>query len=182
MNLGRHADKAGSAIGDGIAMPLGTKSGVLPGDSRAHEPTISCPECQAEIKLTESLAAPLLRSRELEFKRLEGELREREAAVARQRDQVEHDVASRLGAERKKLAEEEQRKARLALGTELESRQREVQELYELLKSRDAKLSEAQHAHAEVVRRQRELEEKEREIDLTIEQRVTAGMGQIQQK
>jgi len=35
------------------------------------EPTIQCPHCQAEIKLTESLAAPLLRSREQEFKRLQ---------------------------------------------------------------------------------------------------------------
>jgi hypothetical protein len=181
MNLVRHADKTGSAIGEGIALPLSSKTAV-PADLRAHEPIISCPECQADIKLTESLAAPLLRSRELEFKRVEAELREREASLARQRDLIEQDVMTRLAAERRKLADEEQRKARLALGGELESKQRELRELGDLLESREAKLAEAQQAHAEVVRKQRELEEKEREIDLTIEKRVSASMSQIQQK
>src|SRR5689334_13131425 len=127
MSLGRHTDKAGSPFGEGIAIPLTARSGA-PAEPRAHEPTISCPNCQADIKLTESLAAPLLRSRELEFKRMEAELHEREAAVARQRDLVEQDVATRLATERKKLAEDEQRKARLALANELESRQREVKD------------------------------------------------------
>jgi hypothetical protein len=181
MNLGRHADGPGSGFSEGIAMPLSAKAGV-PGESRAHEPIISCPECQAEIKLTESLAAPLLRTRELEFKRLEAELREREASLARKRDLIEQDVAARLAAERRKVADEEQRKARLALGNELESKQRELQDLNALLRSRDAKLAQAQQAHADIVRKQRELEDKEREIDLTIEKRVSASMGQVQQK
>jgi hypothetical protein len=80
------------------------------------------------------------------------------------------------------VADEEHRKARLALGSELELKHRELAELGELLQSRDSKLAEAQQAHAEVVRKQRELEEKEREIELTIERRVTANVGQIQQK
>ena len=181
MSLGRHTDKPASPFGEGIAIPLTVKSGG-PAEPRAHEPTISCPNCQADIKLTESLAAPLLRSRELEFKRMEAELHEREAAVARQRDLVEQDVATRLATERKKLAEDEQRKARLALANELESRQREVQDLNDLLKSRDVKLAEAQQAHADVVRKQRELQEREREIELTIEKRVSANVSQIQQK
>jgi hypothetical protein len=155
---------------------------VGPRDLRAPEPIINCPHCQAEIKLTESLAAPLLRTKELEFKRMEGELREREASLARQRDSIEQELAARLAAERKKVADEEQRKARLALGMELESKQRELQDLSALLRSRDAKLAEAQQAHADVVRKQRELAEKEREIDLTIERRVSANVSQIQQK
>ena len=159
-----------------------TPRSIGPREAQPVEPTIQCPQCQAEIKLTESLAAPLLKARELEFKRVEGELREREAALARQRDLIEQDVATRLATERKKLADEEQRKARLAFGTELESKQRELKELGELLKTRDTKLAEAQQAQAEMVRKQRELEEKERELDLTIEKRVTANVGQIQQK
>jgi hypothetical protein len=159
-----------------------TPRAIGPRDLRAPEPVINCPHCQAEIKLTESLAAPLLRTKELEFKRMEGELREREASLARQRDVLEQDVATRLAAERKKVADEEQRKARLALGFELESKQRELQDLNALLKSRDAKLAEAQQAHAGLVRKQRELEEKERELDLTIERRVSASASQIQQR
>ena len=146
------------------------------------EPTIQCPQCQAEIKLTESLAAPLLRSREQDFKRLQSALEEREASIQRQRDGLEQEVTRRLCSERDKVAEEEQRKARLAIGIELESKHRELEELGALLKSRDAKLADAQQAHATVVRKQRELEEREREIDLTIEKRVSANVSQIQQK
>jgi hypothetical protein len=155
---------------------------VGPRDVRAADPIINCPHCQSEIKLTESLAAPLLKSKELEFRRIEAELREQQALLARQRDVFEQNVATRVAAERKKVAEEEQRKARLALGSELEMKQRELAELGQVLKLRDAKLAEAQQAHAEVIRRQRELEDKEREIDLTIEQRVSASVTQIQQK
>ena len=149
---------------------------------RVAEPTIHCPQCQAEIKLTESLAAPLLRSREQEFKRLRSALEEGECALQRQRDGLEQEVTSRLRAERVKVAEEEQRKARLAMGTELELKHRELEELGALLKSRDVKLAEALQAQATVVRKQRELEEREREIDLTIEKRVSANVSQIQQK
>src|SRR5262245_25523919 len=95
-------------------------------ESIPHEPTISCPHCQHEIRLTESLAAPLLKSKELEFKRLEAELRERAAAI-------DQSVAERLSLERRKLAEDEQRKARLALGVELETKDREAKELKQLL-------------------------------------------------
>jgi hypothetical protein len=112
----------------------------------------------------------------------ESDLREKELALQHQRDRIDEDVATRIAVERKKVADEEHRKARLALGSELELKQRELAELGELLQSRDSKLAEAQQAHAEVVRKQRELEEKEREIELTIERRVTANVGQIQQK
>ena len=64
-------------------------------------------------------------------------------------------MTSRLRAERVKVAEEEQRKARLAMGTELELKHRELEELGALLKSRDVKLAEALQAQATVVRKQR---------------------------
>ena len=144
-------------------------------DLHIHEPTINCPHCHQDIKLTESLAAPLLKSKELEFARRETELRDREASIDRS-------VVERLGMERKKLIEEEQKKARLALGTELETKQRELRELADVLKSRDAKLAEAQAAQAELVRKQRELDDAKRELDLTIEKRVTASVSEIQMK
>jgi hypothetical protein len=146
------------------------------------EPIIHCPQCQAEIKLTESLAAPLLKGKEQEFRRLEGELRHREVALQKQRECMEQEVSNRLVVERRKVADEEQRKARLAVGSELELKQRELEEMGVLLQSRDAKLAESQQAHAAVVRKQRELEEREREIDLTIEKRVSENVSQIRQK
>jgi hypothetical protein len=142
-------------------------------DAQAADPTIDCPHCHNEIRLTESLAAPLLKSKELEFSRKEAALRDRETNLDRT-------VAERLVAERRKLAEEEQKKARLALGTELESKQRALEDLHQVLRVRDAKLAEAQAAQAELVRKQRELDDKSRELELTIEKRVTASVGEIQ--
>ena len=139
------------------------------------EPVIQCPHCAGDIKLTESLAAPFIRAREAEFKRQEAGLREREAALDAQ-------VAERVAIERKKVEEEAQRKARLALGTELESSKRELVEANELLKLRDQKLAEAQRAQAELIRKQREVEEQKREIELTVEKRVSAAVGEMRSK
>jgi hypothetical protein len=146
---------------------------------QSPEPVIRCPQCQSEIKLTESLAAPLLKSKEQEFQRLEGALRQKEAALQRQREGLEQEVSNRLTAERARMVEEERRKARVALGSELEVKQREIEELGVLLKTRDAKLAESQQAHAAMVRKQRELQEREREMELTIEKRVTESVSQI---
>ena len=132
------------------------------------EPVIQCPHCQGDIKLTESLAAPFIRAREAEFKL-------KEAAL-------EVQVAERVALERKKAEEEAHRKARLALGTELESKERELAEANELLKLRDEKLAVAQRAQAELIRKQREVEEQKREIELTVEKRVTAAVGEMRIK
>ena len=146
------------------------------------EPVIQCPHCQGDIKLTESLAAPFIRAREAEFKRQEAGLREREAAVRAQRDTLDAQIAERVASERKKVEEEAQRKARLALGTELESSKRELVEANELLKLRDQKLAEAQRAQAELIRKQREVEEQKREIELTVEKRVSEAIGAVRSK
>ena len=146
------------------------------------EPVIQCPHCQGDIKLTESLAAPFIRAREAEFKRQDAGLREREAAVRAQRDTLDAQIAERVATERKKVEEEAQRKARLALGTELESSKRELVEANELLKLRDQKLAEAQRAQAELIRKQREVEEQKREIELTVEKRVSAAVGEMRSK
>jgi hypothetical protein len=146
------------------------------------EPVIQCPHCQGDIKLTESLAAPFIRAREAEFKQKEAGLREREAALRTERESLESQVAARVATERKKVEEEAQRKARLALGTELESSKRELVEANELLKLRDQKLAEAQRAQAELIRKQREVEEQKREIELTVEKRVSEAIGAVRSK
>lgn len=155
--------------------------------------TITCPHCQTEIKLTESLAAPFLKSKEAELnqrlakqtaeiEKRAAALREQAESLARAQDSLDQRVAERLDVERKRLAEEEQKKARLALGGELESKQQELKELAELLRVREEKLAEAQKMQANVLRRQRELEEQKRELDLTVEKRVSASVSEIQQK
>ena len=57
------------------------------------EPTITCPKCKSEIRLTESLAAPLLEQTRVEFQQKlsakDLEIARREEAVAKSTAEVE---------------------------------------------------------------------------------------------
>ncbi len=152
------------------------------------EPTIICPNCKAEIKLTESLAAPLIESTRREYeKRLaqkdaevakrEAALREREEAISKAQQTIDDQVAEKLRAERAKISAEEAKKAKLALQAELEEKSKDLADLQEVLKQRDAKLAEAQKAQADLLKKQRELEDVKRELDLTVEKRVQEGLA-----
>ena len=56
------------------------------------EPTIVCPSCKSEVKLTESLAAPLIDSIRQQYEqrlaREQAEISKREAAVKQQQDAI----------------------------------------------------------------------------------------------
>jgi len=52
----------------------------------------------------------------------------------------------------------------------------------ELLKLRDEKLASAQRAQAELIRKRRQVEEAAREIELTVQKRVSAAVGEMRIK
>ena len=152
------------------------------------EPTIICPKCKAEIKLTESLAAPLIETTRREYERRlaqkdddiakrETSLREREETLSKAKETLDIQIAEKLRQERSKIAAEEARKAKLVLVTDLEQKDKEISDLQEVLKQRDAKLTEAQKAQAELIRKRRELDDAKREMELTIEKRVQDGLA-----
>lgn len=152
------------------------------------EPTIICPSCKTEIKLTESLAAPLIESTRREYeKRLaqkdadvakrEARLREREDAIAKQKEQLDEQVAEKVRQERGRITAEEAKKAKLALQIDLDQKAKEVTDLQEVIKQRDVKLAEAQKAQADLLRKQRELDDAKRELELTVEKRVQEGLA-----
>lgn len=151
------------------------------------EPTITCPQCKAEIKLTESLAAPLLEATKRDFEqrlaqkdaeasKRDAALREREAALAKSQEMFEEQVADKLKLERSKIVAEEARKARLALSNDLDQKSKEIREIQDILKQKDEKLAEAQKVQADLLRKQRELDDAKRELDLTVEKRVQEGL------
>ena len=118
------------------------------------DPQIVCPQCSTPIKLTESLAAPLiaqtrkqfeqqLASKEADFARREAVLRQTQQDLARAREAVDEEVAKKLNAERASIAEAEARKARVALSNELEQRDKQLADLQENLATNNAKLAEA---------------------------------------
>jgi hypothetical protein len=158
-----------------------------------NEPTIACPNCRTDIKLTESLAAPLiaqtrrqyeekLAEREGEFARREAAIRAQQAEISRAQRSIAEDVAEKVAAEREKIVTEEGRKARLLLSADIEQRSRQIAELHEVLQDRNARLAEAQRAQAEIIRKQRDLEDARREIELTIEKRVQESLVAVRDK
>jgi hypothetical protein len=199
----------------------------------ASEPTIVCPNCRTEVKLTESLAAPLLAATKAEYEkrlsqqsaefakrdremrareeqlakekesldtavaqRVQAEreklaaeaakrdqaLKERESQLAKEREALDTSVAEKLKTERAKIAADEARKAKLALGDDLEQRAKEIAELNAVLKSRDEKLAEAQKAQAQLLVKQRELDDAKREMELTIEKRISDSLAKTREQ
>jgi len=154
------------------------------------DPTVTCPSCRTEIKLTESLAAPLiaatrqqyeekLSKQSTEFAKREQAVKVREEQLAKEKEGVDAAVAEKLKTERAKIAADESKKARLALGNDLEQKTKEIADLNDVLKQRDEKLAEAQKAQAELIRKRRELDDAKREMDLTIETRVQESLTKV---
>jgi len=158
------------------------------------EPTIICPNCKTEIRLTESLAAPLLAATRKQFEeelsRKDSEIakrelgiREKEKQIAEAKrnldEQIADKVASQLKEERVRVIAEESKKAKLSSAAELENKTRELTELQDVLKAREEKLAEAQKAQAELIKKQRELDDAKRELELTVEKRVQDGLSEV---
>jgi hypothetical protein len=157
------------------------------------DPQIICPQCTTPIKLTESLAAPLiaqtrkqfeaqLASKEADFARRETVLRQTQQDIAKAREAIDEEVAKKLKAERVSIAEAEAGKARVALANELEQRDKQLSELQLNLSTNNAKLAEAQQAQADVLRKQRELDDARRELDLNVEKRVQESLVAVRAK
>ncbi|BFU90993.1 MAG: hypothetical protein NTAFB01_21800 [Nitrospira sp.] len=151
------------------------------------EPTIVCPSCKTEIKLTESLAAPLIESTRRDYERRlaqkdadvakrDAAIREREEALSNAQQALDDQVAEKLKLERGKIAIEEGKKAKLALQNDLDQKAKEVADLNDILRQRDTKLAEAQKVQADLLRKQRELDDAKRELELTVEKRVQEGL------
>ena len=157
------------------------------------EPTITCPGCNTEIKLTKSLAAPLLietrrryehqlAQNNTEIARREEAIRQQQMDLAKERQTIEDRVTETLNAEREKIAADEARKARLIVATDLCQKDVELASLKEVLHEREVKLANAQKAQAELIRKQRELDDAKREMDLTIETRVQNSLTAVREK
>jgi hypothetical protein len=122
-----------------------------------NEPTIICPNCKTEIKLTESLAAPIVESTRREYE-------------------------EKLAAEQQRISEEEAKKARRLFSADIEKQGKEMVELQEVLADRDLKLAAAQKDQADLIRKSREFDDAKREMDLTIEKKVQESLATVRDK
>ena len=157
------------------------------------DPQIICPHCRTGIKLTESLAAPMiaasrkqfeaqLAAKEADFGRREAELRQTQDDLAKARATLDEQVAAKVSAERVAITEAEAGKARLLVADELGRRDRQLADLQQMLTANNAKLAEAQAAQAEMLRMQRELEDARREVELTVEKKVQENLAAVRDK
>lgn len=151
------------------------------------EPIIICPNCKTEIKLTESLAAPLIQAtreqyeekmaqKEADVAMREASIQEQQLELTKAQDSIAEQVEAKVKTERGKIAEEEAKKARLMFGNDIEQKAKEVADLQQVLKDRDTKLAEAQKAQAELIRKERELDDAKREMELTVEKRIQESL------
>lgn len=119
--------------------------------------TTTCPNCGTTIKLEDTIAAPLLAEKEAEFK---NQLQKAQSQAAEEAAaSVRNELGERLAASTKEL-------------TALKSRDEEQQK----------KLKEAQDQQATFLAKTRALEDRERELNLTIEKQVGAARQEIFRK
>ena len=161
-------------------------------ESHMTEPTIICPSCKIEIKLTESLAAPLIEATRQQFEQKlaqkDADIAQREQAVrakekqvaetsGKLEEQVANQVEEQLKKDRVRIEAEAANKAKLAVSTDLEQQAKQVTALQEVLKAREEKLAEAQNAQAELIKKERKLDDDRRELELTVEKRIQEGLA-----
>ncbi|MCO6439378.1 MAG: DUF2130 domain-containing protein [Phycisphaerae bacterium] len=156
------------------------------------EPTILCPNCKTEIKLTESLAAPLLEStrrdyeqrltqKESEVSKRETAVRKQQAAIAKAQESIDEQVAAQLKVERAGISAAEAKKAREALADEIEMARQDKAATEALLKDRDTKLAEARKNELELRQDRQRLQEEKEQFELEMQRAVDAERSKIRE-
>lgn len=111
------------------------------------EPTIICPKCKTEIKLTESLAAPIVESikrdyedrlakKDADIAQRQSALTEQEAELSKAKENLDQQVADKVRQERAEIAADEAKKAKLAYAADLEQKTKDLTELQDIIKKR----------------------------------------------
>jgi hypothetical protein len=149
----------------------------LPNRDQAHGVLGGAANCRTRKRYETQLA-----QKEAEVVAREAAVREQREELATARQEIEAEVATKLDQERGKIAVAEALKAKRLVETDLEARAKEIADLNEVLRQRDTKLAEAQQAQADLIRKQRDLDDARRELDLTVESRVQAGLSTVRDK
>jgi hypothetical protein len=139
------------------------------------------------MKLTAALVTPLiakarkqvkqqLAEKEQEFAKREVILRKSQKAIIQAMDS---EIAKRLQTERTAIGESEAVKARLAFGADTEQRDQLLTEHQYNLNANNSKLAEVQRAHADVIRKTRELDDAKRELDISVQKKMQESLAAV---
>ena len=153
--------------------------------STINEPTITCPNCKTEIKLTESLAAPLVESTRRRYEQQladkESEISGREAAIDKAQKSVDEQVGAKLATERAAIVTAEAKKARTAVADEIAQAQQEKTAAEELLQDRNAKLLAAQKTELDLRKERQQLQDEKDRFELEKQLAIDAERTKIRE-
>jgi hypothetical protein len=148
--------------------------------------TIICPSCGAEIAVSETLATQIRQHLRLEFdlearrrdrdiqNRLE-EIRQKERELEASRESLEHQVSARIAQEQTRLMEAARVKVE-------QSSALEFQDLERQLADANNKIIEARKAELQLRSDRRDLEERQRELELMIARTLDAERTTIREQ
>ncbi|MGI4830065.1 MAG: DUF2130 domain-containing protein [Janthinobacterium lividum] len=132
------------------------------------------------LKAREATLAAADREGKARLEALRGELdTERSRMAADVSRQTEEQLRLRLGAERKSIAETEQRRAAERMADELAERDRQQRDKDQRITELHGKLAAARDNEAQLLERQRELDEREQALKLQVEQEVRGKLDQV---
>ncbi len=149
------------------------------------EQVVVCPNCKHEIKLTEAISAPVVerlrkqfeaeaRKKGEELARRERALTARSAEIEKAKESVEAQVAEQLKSERQRVVKEEAKKASDALAAEMT-------DLRQQLDDKAGKLDMAQKNELDLRKQRRDLEERQKQMQLEIERKLDAERKAIRE-
>ena len=147
--------------------------------------TIICPHCSKEIPLTETLSHQIRERVRKEFeadaREREDALREREKQIAGQLKEIEsskstiaQQVAEQLNSEKIKLKEQAKAEAQTVL-------QVEMRDLKEQIAVKDQRLKESQDNELELRKKTRDLEDRQKSLELEVARKVDEEREKIRQ-
>jgi hypothetical protein len=148
--------------------------------------TIICPNCGSEIPVSETLTDQIRQQLRRQFdqeqrqkeadlvERLEG-IQQKELQLEASRLALEQEVSARVAREQTRLAEEARVKA-------LESVALEVSDLEAQLAEAKDKIVEGQKAELQLRKDRRDLEEKQRELELTVSRTLDAERAKVREE
>jgi hypothetical protein len=138
--------------------------------------SITCPNCKAEIRLTDALIGPIQEKLRSEY---EACLMEREEAVQRKEKDLERSLEE-MDASLKKSFEQQKEKIRLEAEKAAKDKLGlEMKDLEEKLKERDCQLKEIEEQELLARKKLRELEEREKNLDKQVELKLQGERERI---
>ena len=155
-----------------------------------NEPSITCPQCKSEVKLTESLAAPLVKQTEERYRRMleeqqkkvDGErdkLRAEAETLQKAKDDLDATLRQRMAQERRTIADEEQKKARASLQADLDAAKQEKEVVQTELAENRKKLADARTLELQLRQERQSLKEAQEQFELDKQRAIDEAKAAI---